>query len=70
MALTTIRRDRETTIHEETTLHDVGSASPDLDDPELSAVCDGDSLIISSNGVPLYGPTEGTGGDVQSLGVR
>ncbi|EAR24061.1 hypothetical protein A20C1_02314 [marine actinobacterium PHSC20C1] len=97
------------------TLRDVETANPELDDPELSAVCDGDSLVISSNsipdylyiattpgspqiseltmtipvdpteadepssvpllgalgvavnGVPIYGPTEGTGGDVQSL---
>ena len=92
-----------------------GSANADLADPEVSAVCDGDSLIVSSNGipdytyietspgqpaagdleftlpasptiaatptavpalgstavalngVPIYGPTEGQGGDVLSL---
>ncbi|MGJ8721725.1 MAG: YHYH protein [Salinibacterium amurskyense] len=97
------------------TLRDVESANPDLVDPELSAVCDGDTLTITSNsipdylyiattpgspkvsevtmsipidptvadeptdvpllgalgiavnGVPIYGPTEGTGGDVKSL---
>ncbi|MDJ0336100.1 YHYH protein [Salinibacterium sp. G-O1] len=97
------------------TLRNVESVNPDLVDPELSATCDGDSLIIQSNsipdylyiattpgsprvsevtmtipvnptvadepsavpllgalgvavdGVPLYGPTEGTGGDVKSL---
>ncbi|MBH0009434.1 YHYH protein [Salinibacterium sp. SWN1162] len=97
------------------TLRDVESANADLADPELAAVCDGDTLTISSNsipdylyiattpgspkvseltmtipvtpteadepsavpylgalgvavnGVPIYGPTEGTGGDVQSL---
>jgi len=97
------------------TLRDVESANPDLVDPELSAVCNDDTLTISSNsipdylyiattpgspkvseitmnipvsptvaaeptavpllgalgvavnGVPIYGPTEGTGGDVQSL---
>ena len=36
------------------TLRDVESANPDLDDPELSAVCDGDSLVISSNSIPDY----------------
>ncbi len=92
-----------------------GSANADLADPESSAVCDGDTIVISSNGipdytyietspgtpapndytftipatpamadtttdvpalgtaaialngVPIYGPTEGTGGDVLSL---
>lgn len=92
-----------------------GSANADLADPLASAVCDGDSIVISSNGIPdytyietspgeptasdltftipatpskadastdvpalgsaavalngipIYGPTEGTGGDVLSL---
>ena len=92
-----------------------GSANADLDDPEVSASCDGDSLIVTSNGIPdytyietspgqprdqgntfiipatptmadtttdipllgtaavtlggiqIFGPTEGTGGDVESL---
>lgn len=92
-----------------------GSANPDLDDPEVAAACDGDNIVITSNGipdytyietspgqpaaqdltftipaeptpsdqtteipllgsvavaingVPIYGPTEGTGGDVLSL---
>ncbi len=92
-----------------------GSANPDLDDPEVSATCDGDDLVVTSNavpdytyietspgsprgdestytipaspsiadevtpipyigsaavtlsGIPIYGPTEGTGGDVDSL---
>ncbi|PFG33770.1 YHYH protein [Sanguibacter antarcticus] len=92
-----------------------GSANADLDDPEVSATCEGDDLAITSNGipdytyvetspgspqaadysftitstptmadevtavpdlgiaavaldgVPIYGPTEGTGGDVNSL---
>jgi len=92
-----------------------GSANADLADPEVSASCDGDSIVITSNGipdytyietspgspaagnytftipatptkadtvtdvpdlgtaaialdgVPIYGPTEGTGGDVLSL---
>ncbi len=91
-----------------------GSANADLADPESSAVCDGDSIVVTSNGipdytyigtspgspnaleleysipavptvaaattdipllgaaavslggVPIYGPTEGTGGDVGS----
>lgn len=93
----------------------VGSANSDLADPEVSGVCDGDSIVVTSNGipdytyigtspgepaagnyvftipatpvmadevtdvpdlgtaafalngVPIYGPTEGTGGDVLSL---
>lgn len=92
-----------------------GSANADLPDPEVDATCDGDSIVITSNGipdytyietspgepaagnleftipaeptmadamtavpalgsaavaingVPIYGPTEGTGGDVLSL---
>lgn len=92
-----------------------GSANPDLADPEVSGVCDGDTIVVTSNGipdytyigtspgepaagnyvftipatpvmadevtdvpdlgtaafalngVPIYGPTEGTGGDVLSL---
>jgi hypothetical protein len=92
-----------------------GSANADLDDPEVSATCDGDSLIVTSNSIPdytyietspgqprdqgntfvipatptladtmtavpllgtaavslggiqIFGPTEGTGGDVESL---
>lgn len=92
-----------------------GSANADLADPEVSASCDGDSVAITSNGIPdytyietspgspdavdlaftipaspsraaevtavpllgtaavavnglpIYGPTEGTGGDVLSL---
>lgn len=92
-----------------------GSANADLADPEVSATCDGDDVVITSNGipdytyietspgspaagdytftipstptmadevtdvpalgtaavalngVPIYGPTEGTGGDVLSL---
>lgn len=92
-----------------------GSANPDLDDPEVAATCDGDSIVITTNaipdytyigtspgvpggreftfaipaaptvadattdipyigaagvtlsGIPIYGPTEGTGGDVDSL---
>ena len=92
-----------------------GSANTDLADPESSAVCDGDNIVITSNGipdytyigtspgspndldleytipadptiaaettdvpllgaiavtlggVPIYGPTEGTGGDVLSM---
>ncbi len=92
-----------------------GSANPDLDDPEVSATCDGDDLVVTSNaipdftyietspgsprgdestytipasptladevtaipyigsaavtlsGIPIFGPTEGTGGDVDSL---
>ena len=92
-----------------------GSANPDLADPESSATCDGDMVVISSNaipdytyietspgppraqdltytipaeptvaaettavplvgslgvtlaGIPIFGPTEGTGGDVGSL---
>ncbi len=91
------------------------SANPDLPDPESSAVCDGDTVIVTANGipdytyietspgppaaqdytftiptdptvaaattgvpligslgvtlpgVPIYGPTEGTGGDVESI---
>jgi len=99
------------------TFCDVQSANADLDDPELSAVCDGDSIVVTSNSIPdyvyvattpgspsaveatyvlpatpvpaadpspddvpllgavavaidgvaMYGPTEGTGGDVLSL---
>lgn len=93
-----------------------GSANPDLVDPEVGGTCDGDSIIVASNGIPdytyietspgsprandytftipatptmaetvtevpnlgtaaialngipIYGPTEGTGGDVLSLG--
>lgn len=93
-----------------------GSANTDLDDPAVSGSCDGDNVVITSNGipdytyietspgspragnyeftipasptladevtdvprlgtaavalngVPIYGPTEGTGGDVLSLG--
>lgn len=92
-----------------------GSANADLDDPEVSAACEGDDIVITSNGIPdytyietspgspsagnyvftipatptmadevtdvpdlgtaavalngipIYGPTEGTGGDVLSL---
>ncbi len=92
-----------------------GSANADLADPEVSAACDGDNVVVTSNGipdytyietspgspaagnyvftipatptmadevtdvpdlgtaavalngVPIYGPTEGTGGDVLSL---
>lgn len=92
-----------------------GSANADLADPEVSASCDGDNVVVTSNGipdytyietspgspqagnyaftipasptmadnltdvpglgtaavalngVPIYGPTEGTGGDVNSL---
>ncbi|GJM38491.1 MAG: hypothetical protein DHS20C19_18580 [Acidimicrobiales bacterium] len=92
-----------------------GSVNPDLADPEVSATCDGDNVVVTSNGipdytyietspgspaagnyvftipatptmaeevtdvpdlgtaavalngVPIYGPTEGTGGDVLSL---
>jgi hypothetical protein len=92
-----------------------GSANVDLDDPEVSASCDGDTVIVTSNGIPdytyietspgqprdqdntfvipatptmadtvtdipllgtaavslggiqIFGPTEGTGGDVESL---
>jgi hypothetical protein len=92
-----------------------GSANADLDDPEVSASCDGDTVIVTSNGIPdytyietspgqprdqdntfvipatptiadtvtdipllgtaavslggiqIFGPTEGTGGDVESL---
>lgn len=92
-----------------------GSANADLADPEVAASCDGDNVVITSNGipdytyietspgspaagnylftipanptvadavtdvpdlgtaavalngVPIYGPTEGTGGDVESL---
>ena len=92
------------------------SVNPDLADPESSAVCDGDTIVVTSNGIPdytyvetspgspraneyvfeipaepqlanettdvpalgtaavsltgipIYGPTEGTGGDVLSLG--
>ncbi|WP_436792884.1 YHYH protein [Actinospongicola halichondriae] len=92
-----------------------GSANADLADPEVSATCEGDDVVITSNGipdytyietspgspaagdytftipatptmadevtdvpalgtaavalngVPIYGPTEGTGGDVLSL---
>ena len=92
-----------------------GSANPDLPDPEVSASCEGDSIVVVSNGVPdftyigtspgepdgremtftipaeptmadtvtdipyigeaavtlsgipIFGPTEGTGGDVDSL---
>ncbi|MEM9039139.1 MAG: YHYH protein [Actinomycetota bacterium] len=91
------------------------SVNPDLADPEASAVCDGDSIVVTSNGIPdytyietspgspraadhvftipaepemasettdvpglgtaavsltgipIYGPTEGTGGDVLDL---
>ncbi|MGZ0711893.1 YHYH protein (plasmid) [Coraliomargarita sp. W4R53] len=99
------------------TFRDVTSANPDLEDPSLTATCDGDSIVVVSNsipdyvyvattpgspnaventftlpvtpveaaaptpddvprlgaiavavdGVPIYGPTEGTGGDVLSL---
>ena len=31
-----------------------GSANADLDDPESSASCDGDSIVITSNGIPDY----------------
>ena len=92
-----------------------GSANPDLADPESSATCDGDTVVVTANGipdytyietlpgspaanektyeipatptvadsvtavpllgemavatngVPIYGPTEGQGGDVLSL---
>lgn len=92
-----------------------GSANPDLADPESSATCEGESLVITANaipdytyietspgapraqdisytipatptvadettavpllgaaavtlsGIPIFGPTEGTGGDVDSL---
>ncbi len=93
-----------------------GSANPDLPDPEVSASCDGDTVVILTNavpdftyietspgqpggrgeatytipatpvmadattdvpyigsigvtlnGIPIFGPTEGTGGDVDSL---
>jgi hypothetical protein len=92
-----------------------GSANPDMADPESSAVCDGDTVVISANaipdytyietspgppraqdltyeipaaptvaaattavpligslgvtlaGIPIFGPTEGTGGDVGSI---
>ena len=92
------------------------SANPDLADPEVNGTCDGDSIVVTSNGIPdytyietspgsprandytftipatptmadtvtdvpnlgtaaitlgglpIYGPTEGTGGDVLSLG--
>lgn len=92
-----------------------GSANADLADPEVAASCDGDDIVITSNGIPdftyietspgqpraadytwtisasptladattpipyigpmgatlsgipIYGPTEGTGGDVDSL---
>lgn len=92
-----------------------GSANADLDDPQVEATCEGDSIVISSNGIPdytyigtspgiptdrghvftipssptvadtftdvpvigvsgvtlggipIFGPTEGTGGDVDSL---
>ena len=92
-----------------------GSVNADLADPEVSATCDGDNVVVTSNGipdytyietspgspaagnyvftipatptmadevtdvpdlgtaavalngVPIYGPTEGTGGDVLSL---
>lgn len=92
-----------------------GSANADLTDPEVRASCDGDNVVITSNGIPdytyietspgdprpadytftipatptladtptdvpdvgtaavalngipIYGPTEGTGGDVDSL---
>ncbi|MEQ8437489.1 MAG: YHYH protein [Ilumatobacter fluminis] len=92
-----------------------GSANADLPDPESSAVCDGDTVVVTSNGIPdypyvetspgppaaqdlsyeipaeptvadettdvpllgalgvtlagipIYGPTEGTGGDVGSI---
>ncbi|MFC6325708.1 YHYH protein [Microbacterium koreense] len=99
------------------TFRDVVSANPDLPDPSLEAVCEGDDIIVTTNsipdytyvattpgspseivqtytlpatpvettssdygevprlgtigvtvdGVPIYGPTEGTGGDVLSL---
>lgn len=92
-----------------------GSANPDLADPEVSATCEGEGLVITANaipdytyietspgapraqdisytipatptvadettavpllgaaavtlgGIPIFGPTEGTGGDVDSL---
>ncbi len=92
-----------------------GSANPDMVDPESSAVCDGETLVITANaipdytyietspgpprprdlsyeipaeptvaaettavpligsigvtlaGIPIFGPTEGTGGDVESI---
>lgn len=92
-----------------------GSANPDLDDPEVEATCDGDTVVVDGNaipdytyietspgqprdrdqiysfpsspivadtvtpvpyigtsavtlgGIPIFGPTEGTGGDVESL---
>ena len=31
-----------------------GSANPDLDDPEVSASCDGDTITVASNGIPDY----------------
>lgn len=31
-----------------------GPANPDLPDPESSAVCDGDTIVITSNGIPDY----------------
>lgn len=97
------------------TFRAVTSANEDLPDPELDATCDGDDVVVASNGipdyayvetspgeptasdlefripvtpteaseptdvallgaiavavngVPIYGPTEGTGGDVLSL---
>ncbi|HUS44316.1 MAG TPA: YHYH protein [Ilumatobacteraceae bacterium] len=92
-----------------------GSANADLDDPEVNATCDGNDIVVTSNGIPdytyietspgqprdqdntftipatptiadtvtdipllgtaavslggiqIFGPTEGTGGDVESL---
>ena len=94
----------------------LGSANPDLPDPEVSVTCEGDSFIVRSNqipdfpyietspgspraseleftipvtpvdaetpgavpligeigvavnGIPIFGPTEGAGGDVMALG--
>lgn len=31
-----------------------GSANPDLADPEVAATCDGDDIVITSNGIPDY----------------
>ncbi len=40
-----------------------GSANPDLVDPESSAVCSGDTIVTSSNGVPDYTYIETSPGD-------
>jgi hypothetical protein len=40
-----------------------GSANPDLADPEVSAMCTGDTIVITSNGIPDYTYIETSPGD-------